>query len=257
MADWSAGQYLKFESERTRPADDLIRRIPLDAPRRVVDIGCGPGNSTELLVRRFPDALVSGIDSSPAMLEAARRRLPGLRFELADAGTWRPQEPVDLLFSNAVFQWIPDHLEVLAGLFAALPPGGVLAIQIPDNMREPNHTAMPAVAMAMPFAARLDAAETVRDPIPPISAYYDRLAPLASHVDVWSTTYQHVMADAAAIVEWLKSTGLRPYLDPLDAGEQETFLAAYRARLEEAYPRRSDGRVLMPFPRLFVVAARR
>ena len=167
MADWSAGQYLKFEDERTRPVVDLLARVPLAAPARIVDLGCGPGNSTEVLAGRYPGAALAGLDSSPAMLAAARRRLPGVPFEEADLASWRPDGPVDLLFANAVFQWVPDHLAVLARLVGALPAGGVLAVQMPDNLAEPTHQMMDEVARAGPWAEKIAAAGGGREVLPP------------------------------------------------------------------------------------------
>lgn len=257
MADWSAGQYLKFEDERTRPVADLLARVPLAAPGRIVDLGCGPGNSTEALAARYPGAALAGLDSSPAMLAAARRRLPGVPFEEADLASWSPDGPVDLLFANAVFQWVPDHLAVLTRLVGALPAGGVLAVQMPDNRAEPTHRTMDEVARAGPWAAAIAAAGIGREDLPPAGAYYDAFVAAGAAVDLWRTTYHHVLADVAAIVEWVKGTGLRPYLDPLDEPARAGYLAAYAEALAAHYPPQVDGRVLLRFPRLFMVAVKR
>jgi trans-aconitate 2-methyltransferase len=256
MTAWSPSQYLKFEDERTRPARDLLAAVPLNEARAVVDIGCGPGNSTELLAARYPSAAVTGFDSSPEMVKAARQRLPKATFVEADVATWMPSAPVDLLFANAVFQWVPDHVAVLTRLMEALNPGGVLALQMPDNFGEPSHYLMREVARSGPWAAKLADAEGEREEIQSANVYYDELKPGAARIDVWRTVYQHPLADPAAIVAWFKSTGLRPYLNRLDAREQADYLAAYQARIREAYPPRIDGRVLLPFPRVFIVAVR-
>jgi trans-aconitate 2-methyltransferase len=254
MTDWSATQYLKFEDERARPARDLLARVPVVAAADIVDLGCGPGNSTELLAARYPLARITGVDTSADMLAAARKRLPSAKFMAGDAASWTPAAPVALIFANAVLQWVPDHLEAVARLMDHLIPGGVFALQVPDNQMEPSHVAMRETASQGPWAAKFSR-PIARDVIPPIEAYYDRLTPFG-HVDVWRTVYHHPMADAAAIVEWVKGTGLRPYLDRLDEAERPAFIAAYQAKLTEAYPPRADGKLLFRFPRLFVVAAR-
>jgi trans-aconitate 2-methyltransferase len=252
---WSPSQYLKFEDERTRPSRDLLAAVPLDEARAVVDIGCGPGNSTELLARRYPTARVTGIDSSPEMLADARKRLPAATFVEAAAESWSPSGPVDLLFANAVMQWVPDHSAVMERLLAGLAPGGVLAVQVPDNQDEPTHRLMRAVAAEGPWSARFG--ERIRrEVILSPEGYYDRLKPHAAHVEVWRTTYFHPLADAAAIVAWVMGTGLRPFLDRLEKDERPVFLADYERRVAEAYPPQVDGRVLLRFPRLFVVATR-
>jgi trans-aconitate 2-methyltransferase len=255
MSGWSPGQYLKFEDERTRPAAELLARVPIERPRRVLDVGCGPGNSTELLAARYPQAEVVGIDSSPEMIAAARKRLPSADFRVADAADYAPSAPFDVIFGNAVFQWVPDHLAVVARLLSTCPRDGVLALQVPDNLNEPTHMLMAAVARSGPWREKF-ATAVPRDPVPAPAAWYDRLRPLAAAVDVWHTTYYHVLPGPEAIVEWVKGTGLRPWLDRLDEGERGAYLAAYTERIAESYPPLVDGRVMLRFPRLFVVAVR-
>ena len=255
MSDWSSALYLRFEEERSRPARDLLAQVPLSAARSVVDLGCGPGNSTALLAARFPGAGITGVDTSPDMLAAARKRLPGLTFVAGDAATFVPAAPPDLIFANALFQWVPDHLGVLVRLLATLAPGGVLAVHMPDNLDEPSHRLMRETAADGPWAARF-AGPVAREKIHSPGEYYDALRPAAARVDIWHTLYNHPLAGPDAIIEWLKSTGLRPYLAKLDPAEAEAWLAAYRQRLAEAYPTRADGSVLLRFPRLFMVAVK-
>ena len=254
MADWSPSTYLKFEDERTRPARDLLAQVSLTAPRTVIDMGCGPGNSTELLAERWPEARVTGLDSSPNMLAEARKRLPAATFAEADATIWTPAPGTDLVFANAIYQWVPDHLTQLPKVLAALPEGGVLAVQMPDNMAEPSHVLMRETAAEGPWAAQL--ADAARLPLPPVSTYYDALRPVGSRVEIWHTAYNHVLESPEAIVEWVRSTGLRPFIDPLSPEHRADFLARYLARIAEAYPRTTDGKVLLRFPRLFIVAVR-
>ena len=255
-ADWSARQYLKFEDERTRPPRDLLAQVPLRSARCVFDLGCGPGNSTELLVERFPQAQVTGVDSSPDMLRQAHQRLPNCEFVQADLADWAPPEHTELLFGNAVFQWVPDHPEVLRRLLAALPAGGVLAVQMPDNTQEPALAIMREVAANGAWAAPLAQAAAARDDLPTPADYYDLLGPLCARLDIWHTAYNHVMAGTEAVVEWFKGSALRPFLSPLDEPMRRGFLAEYATRIARAYPPRHDGRVLLRFPRLFIVAMR-
>jgi trans-aconitate 2-methyltransferase len=254
--DWSARQYLKFEDERTRPPRDLLAQVPLEAPRRVFDLGCGPGNSTELLVQRYPQAEVVGLDSSPDMLRQARERLPGCAFVAADLATWNPPERTDLLFANAVFQWVPDHPAALQRLLGALPAGGVLAVQMPDNTSEPALALMREVASSGPWAARLAVAAAARDDLPSPADYYDLLRPRCARLDIWHTVYNHVMAGPEAIVEWFRGSALRPFLSPLDDDMRRGFAADFGARIAKAYSMRFDGKVLLRFPRLFIIAVR-
>lgn len=256
MSDWNAQQYLKFEDERTRPARDLLEQVPVKDAKHVVDIGCGPGNSTELLVKRWPGAKVVGIDTSAGMLRQARERLPGYTFVEANISHWAPQPGTDVLFGNAIFQWVPDHLKQLARLLAKLPEGGVLAVQMPDNVNQPTHILMREVGELPAFRDTLATAPTARKALPEPRAYYDALRPLCSRIDIWHTVYNHVLANPAEIVEWMKGTGLRPFLDPLDAPDRKAFLEAYTARIAATFLPQADGRVLLPFPRIFIVAVR-
>jgi trans-aconitate 2-methyltransferase len=256
MSDWNPALYTRFEDERTRPAAELLARVPLEAPQRVVDLGCGPGNSTELLVQRFRCAHVVGIDTSQAMLATARQRLPQVVFEQGDIAEWSPAQPVDLAYANAALQWVSDHERLFPRLLSALAPGGVLAVQMPDNLDEPSHTLMRNTAADARFAPLIGDAEKLRARILPARNYYDLLAPLAD-VDVWRTTYYHRMDDAAAIVQWLRATGLKPFLDPLTPELQALYLADYERRIDMAYPARVDEKRLLGFPRLFIVARRR
>ena len=190
------------------------------------------------------------------MIEAARRRLPDLAFEVADIREWRPKAPLDVILANAVLQWIPDHETLFPALMDKLGPGGALAVQMPDNLDEPSHRLMGEVASAGPWAARLKGATGARAERHLADWYFRLLRPHATHIDVWRTTYFHPLAGARAIVEWLKGTGLRPFLDPLEEGAREAFLARYEEAIARAYPAEADGTVLLPFPRLFIVAVR-
>jgi trans-aconitate 2-methyltransferase len=254
---WSAAQYVKFEEERTRPVRDLVARIPNAEIVSAADIGCGPGNSTEVLRERYPGAHIVGMDSSPDMIEAARKRLPDIAFEVADIREWGADRPLDVILANAVLQWIPGHETLLPALVARLRAGGALAVQTPDNLDEPSHRLMRETAASGPWAAKLAEAGKARAERHGAEWYFRLLRPHAPHVDVWRTTYYHPLAGGApAVVEWLKATGLRPFLDLLEAAEREAYLSRYQAAIAEAYPAEADGTVLLPFPRLFFVAAR-
>jgi trans-aconitate 2-methyltransferase len=262
-ADWSATQYLKFGSERGLALHDLIARISLSSPKRITDLGCGPGNSTALLKARWPDARLSGVDSSPNMLVRARESLPGVDFAQGDVRSWIPDEPTDLLFANAVYHWLrsPERIPTILRLFETLPAGGVLALQVPDNYHEPSHAAMREVATATGekwTEAFKDVAERPDlDPIEPPAEWYDALSSRAQKVDIWRTTYYHVLAGHRDIVEWVRGTGLQPFLNALPDGEvKEGYLKGYEKRLEQVYPKMKDGKVLLGYPRLFVVAVK-
>jgi trans-aconitate 2-methyltransferase len=254
---WSAKQYVAFEDERTRPVRDLLAALPPIDAHSVIDLGCGPGNSTEVLAARFPQANISGIDSSSDMIEAARRRLPHLNFAVEDLQAWQDAGPFDVILANAVLQWVAHHEALLPALIAKLAPGGALAVQMPDNLDEPAHRLMREVAADGPWAAKLAASSAARAPLLNAARYYELLRPLCSKLDLWRTTYYHFLSGGApALVEWFKGSGLRPFLEPLNAGERSAFLDQYTAAIARAYPPVADGSVLLPFPRVFLTAIR-
>lgn len=252
---WSARTYSVFEQERTRPVRDLVAALPARDVQVAIDLGCGPGNSTEVLADRFPQARVTGLDSSDDMLVAARERLPGTHFELGDIAAWDPVESFDVILANASLQWLPDHATLYPRLVSRLAPGGSLAVQTPDNLEEPAHRLAREVAAQGPWASKIAG---VQHPARHDAAFYFALLkPRCAAVDVWRTTYFHPLAGGPeAVVEWFKGSALRPYLAPLDGGEKAAFLARYLAAITQAYPALADGTVLLPFPRLFVVASR-
>jgi trans-aconitate 2-methyltransferase len=253
---WSPTQYVKFEDQRTRPARDLLAQVPLAEVTRGVDLGCGPGNSTELLIERWGAQGISGLDSDANMIEAARKRLPGTSFALADLATWQPDEPQDLLFANAVFQWLPDHIDIFDRLMDGLVAGGVLAVQMPDNRDEPSHLLMEETAQDGPWRNAFSESSARRPDMPTPSDYYNRLIGKSARLDIWHTIYNHPLDGGAAIVEWVKGTGLMPYLARVAPEEREQFINEYRVRIERAYPPTIDGKVLFRFPRVFIVAVK-
>ena len=254
---WSAQQYTQFEDDRTRPVRDLLAAIPAATAARAIDLGCGPGNSTELLVRRFPDAEITGLDSSPDMLAAARKRLPGTEFAQADIATWDDPGPFGAILANAVLHWLPQHETLLPRLAQKLTEGGSLAVQMPDNLDEPASALMRQVAQDGPWSAKLAAASGARTVLGNAAWYYNVLKPQCRRVDIWRTTYSHVLPGGPdAIVEWFKGSGLRVFLDPLTGDERESYLDRYHQAVAQAYPALADGSVLLPFPRLFMVATR-
>lgn len=249
---WDPERYLVYADERGRPFLDLVSRIDAPAPRRVVDLGCGPGHLTALLAARWPGATVSGLDSSPDMVAAARRDVPGLDFAVADLREWSPVEPVDVLVSNATLQWVPDHLDVLPALVAAVAPGGWLAFQVPGNFDQPSHTIRRDLAAEAPYAAHV-AGVAVPDSHDP-ATYLDVLAAAGCSVEAWETTYLHVLSGSDPVFTWVSGTGARPTLHALPPELRPTFEAEFRRRLAAAYPTRPDGTVILPFRRVFAVA---
>jgi trans-aconitate 2-methyltransferase len=253
MPSWDPKQYLKFADDRLRPAHDLMARVGLAQPRAVYDLGCGPGNITKLLAERWPRAEIVGVDSSAAMLAKARAEAPGVTYVEADINHWRPASKPDVIFSNATLQWLADHRTLLPRLAGYLAPDGILAIQMPRNHDAPSHLAIKAAVEAGPWRSKLRDARGIL-PVATPAAYYRMLAPVARHIDIWETEYQHVLTGDNPVVEWTKGTGLRPYLDALEEPERGQFLAVYSARIAADYPNEPDGRTLFPFRRIFILA---
>jgi trans-aconitate 2-methyltransferase len=190
------------------------------------------------------------------MLAAARERLPGVRFLEADIARWPGRERFDVLFANASLQWLPDHAALFPALLERLAPGGTLAVQMPDNLDEPTHRLMRETAAEGPWATRLAGAAAARADRHPPDWYWSLLRPISRRLEIWRTTYLHPLAGPDGIVAWLGATGLRPFLAPLAEAEAAAFLGRYRAAVASAYPAHPDGTILLPFPRLFLLATR-
>ena len=254
---WDPSVYLRHADDRARPFHDLLARVGASAPDRVVDLGCGPGGLTRLLADGWPAAYVLGVDSSPEMIRRAQPYALAGRCEFvrADVRQWRSGAPVDVLVSNATLQWVPGHLELLAGWPAALRPGGWLAMQVPANFGAPSHALMREVAASPRFQSALAGVLRHADAVETPETYVDVLARAGCTVDAWQTTYLHVLPGEDAVFDWVRGTGLRPVLDALPADEADEFMATYAARLRGAYPRTEQGTVF-PFTRTFVVAQR-
>jgi trans-aconitate 2-methyltransferase len=255
---WDPTAYLRFADERARPFADLLGRVGALDPALVVDLGCGDGSVTATLLRRWPRARVTGVDSSPSMLAAAAAHaVPGrLEFTRADVRDWRPDEPVDVLITNATLHWVPGHPELLAGWAAAVPAGGWLAMQVPGNGRAPSHALLAQLCRSPRWAARLADAAPDPDAVLAPGGYLDVLTGAGLTADVWETTYLHVLTGDDPVLRWVGGTALRPVLAGLDEQSVASFTAEYAAALREAYPQRDDGTTVLPFRRVFVVGHR-
>lgn len=248
---WDPTTYGAFAPPRLRPALDLMARIEAPSPARVADLGCGTGNVTRLLARLWPQAEVTGVDSSPEMLGEAT----GIRTIQADIAAWRPDAPLDVLFSNAALHWLDDHASLFPRLMAMLAPGGTLAVQMPRNHGAPSHVQMAEAARSGSWAGRL--APLLRpDPVGEPAFYCGLVAPLAASLDIWQTEYLHVLDGEDAVYRWIMGSALKQLADALDEPERTAFLAEVRERLRKAYPQHADGKTLFPFRRLFIVARR-
>ena len=255
QSSWDPAQYLRFSNERLRPALDLLAQVPLTDPARVVDLGCGAGNVTAILKQRYAAADVLGVDGSEAMLAKARASAPACRFTQGDFATWTPEQAPDLIYSNAALHWVTNHEKLFPRLISLLPRDGVLAVQMPAMHDAPLRMLQNEVATSGPWAAQLGEAGYARGLLP-TGGYYDIIRPLVTTIDMWDTTYLHVLTGENAVVEWAAGSSLRPFLDKLDPDMQQAFRAAYADALRPHYPRRADGTTLLPFRRLFILARR-
>jgi trans-aconitate 2-methyltransferase len=255
---WDPKQYLKFSNLRLRPALDLLARIPAEAPKSVFDLGCGAGNVTRHLAERWPQAKITGLDSSPDMLAEAKKNLPGASWIETDLANWRPGDQADVIFSNALFHWIKGHQTIFPELFAGLSAGGALAIQMPRNQREPSHTCILETADSGPWAEALSPVGNLFEVHAP-EVYHDLFRACgAVHLDVWESVYQQALTGDDPVLEWIKGTALRPYLALLEETPdlKTGFLADLAACLRLAYPKRADGVTLLSFRRIFIVAVK-
>lgn len=256
---WDPDQYLKFSDHRLRPALELLDRVPLASPGVIYDLGCGAGNVTRLLAQRWPSAAVHGLDNSREMLAKAAAEPGRIRWVEADIRHWQPEEPPDLLYSNATLHWVKGHRELFPRLTGFLRQGGALAVQMPLSWAAPSHRLMrETLADCGPGGEALGSPElrqtVARDWVEKAEVYYDLLAGCTRSLDLWETEYLQILEGDDPVLEWVKGTGLRPILNGLDDREREIFLAEYARRLRAAYPARADGRTLYPFRRLFLVA---
>jgi trans-aconitate 2-methyltransferase len=254
--EWDPAQYLTWGGERARPFFDLVGRVGAERPALVVDLGCGPGTLTLTLADRWPDATVIGLDTSESMIDAAKPlERPGLSFGLGDVSIWQPSQPVDVIVSNAVLQWVPGHLDLLPALVAKLAQGGWLAFQVPGNFESASHTAIADLRSSARWRDQVGEGAVRGLAVSTPSAYLERLASTGCAVDVWETTYLHVLDGEDAVLEWVKGTALRPVLSTLSAEDASAFLGELAPVLRAAYPRSAYGTVL-PFRRIFAVAHR-
>lgn len=251
MSDWNAAQYTKFETQRTQPSVDLISRLGNISPAYILDVGCGPGNSSYALKQRFKDAAILGIDSSEDMLQKARQTYPGMQFsacrvpqELDSLGT-----AFDLIFSNACIHWIPEQEQLLGALFSKLNSGGTLAVQIPLIQESAFYRMLYAFVPESEWSGSLSGIRCFYNLLP--EQYYDVLSALSCDFDIWQTTYYHTVTAAEDIAAWYQGSGLRPYLDALNASEQSRFLRSLTDRIKTSYPVQKDGHIILKMPRLF------
>ena len=250
---WDPTQYARYADERGQPFVDLLARVDAAAPRRVVDLGCGPGTLTALLAQRWPSAIVTGLDSSPEMISRATSSAgERVSFEVGAVEQWTVPTDADVVISNALLQWVPTHVELLQRWADQLPPGGWLAFQVPGNFGAPSHVSMRTLAATPRWAGSLGGVLRGEETVLPLDGYAELMMDAGLGVQAWETTYLHVLPGPDPVLEWLRGTGLRPVLAALPPAEADEFCAALADRLRAAYPPTPHG-TLFPFRRLFVV----
>lgn len=254
MPEWNSNQYLMFKNERTQPAIDLVNRITISAPKKVLDIGCGPGNSTEILYKKFPDAYILGVDNSKDMINSAKKNYPSLDFKILNVSTElsKLSGDFDVVFSNACIQWIPNHKNLLKNLLALLNPNGILAVQIPMNYNEPIHKIISEVSTNSRWKKEFDNSRifyTLEQ-----EEYFDLLSDISENFCIWSTTYCHRLKSHKDIMEWYKGTGLRPYLEQLSEEKKISFENDIFKEVTKRYKLQKNGEIIFRFPRFFFIA---
>jgi trans-aconitate 2-methyltransferase len=254
MIEWDSELYLRFEQERTQPSLDLAQRISLEAPTEIIDLGCGPGNSTRVLRQRWPNAPITGLDSSPAMIERARESSGDIEWRVADIQTWSERDRFDLIFANASLHWIANHETLIPRLMGMLQPGGVFAFQMPALYNQPASQAADELASSPDWRPyRLQERNTLR--VHPPSSYYDWLAPLSRDLQIWETVYFHELENYHRMIEFYSGTGLKPYLEGLPSEDlRDRFKSNLRDAYRALFPVQKNGKVLFTFRRLFVIA---
>lgn len=251
---WDANQYLKFEDKRLRPALELLDRIRLESPKKILDLGCGTGNVTKIISEKWENSEVIGLDSSEQMLDKAKKLSQKINWQLQDINFWNPNETFDLIYSNATLHWVKNHTKIFQHLVSKINRNGILAVQMPLNQKAPSHALMNKVLTDLDFCSSEFRESLWSNAVEEPSFYYDLLAPKVKMIDIWTTTYYQIMEGENPIYDWVKSTGLRPVLKNLSEDEKEIFIPEFQKNLKIAYPKQSDGKTIFPFTRLFIVA---
>nr|CRH08119.1 Trans-aconitate 2-methyltransferase [Candidatus Magnetococcus massalia] len=249
---WRPSQYNKFMGPRQQPARDLFSRIAHYQPKSITDLGCGSGEITQLLSQHWPEAAVCGFDRSGEMLASAATLSDDITWQQGDIASWQPDQPQELIFSNAALHWVDDHTTLFPHLLAQLPPGGLLAVQMPRNFTQPTHQLLFETAQEAPWRATTEPLIR-RDPVGSAAYYYDLLHPLCEEITLWESHYCHVLEGENPVLAWTRGTVLGPYLEALQGDQRAHFAQRYGNKLLAAYPKQADGKTLLTYRRLFMI----